>query len=121
MKLPREALSRLYNKFKAAIDGIIVGLKTDRSIRVQWLIAIAVLVIFFVIGIEPSDWLWVILLAGLVVAIEHINSAIEELADFVEPQYSEHIKRIKDFSSAAVFILSITSAIVGLIILFKYL
>ena len=40
MKLPREALSRLYKKFKAAIDGIIVGLKTDRSIRVQWLIAI---------------------------------------------------------------------------------
>jgi hypothetical protein len=27
MKLPREALKRLIKKFKAAIDGIIVGLK----------------------------------------------------------------------------------------------
>ncbi len=121
MKLPREASSRLFNKFKAAIDGIIVGLKTDRSIRFQWLIAIAVFAVFFLVGIELSDWLWIILCTGMVVSIEHINSAIEELADFVEPKYSEHIKRIKDFSSAAVFILSITSAIVGLIILLKYL
>lgn len=121
MKLPREALKRFVKKFKAAIDGIIVGLKTDRSIRVQWLIAVAVIAVFYLVRIEPADWLWIVFCIGLVVSVEHINSAIEELADFVEPQYSEHIKRIKDFSSAAVFILSITSTLIGLFILFKYL
>lgn len=121
MKLPQEALKRLVNKFKAAIDGIIVGLKTDRSIRVQWLIAIAVILVFVILGIDPIDWMWIILCIGIVVSVEHINSAIEELADFVEPKYSEHIKRIKDFSSAAVFILSIASTLIGLIILLKYL
>jgi diacylglycerol kinase len=121
MKLPREALNRLIKKFRAAIDGIIVGLKTDRSIRFQWLIALGVFVVFFLVGIELNDWLWIILCIGMVVSVEHINSAIEELADFVEPQYSEHIKRIKDFSSAGVFILSIASAMVGLMILLKYL
>jgi undecaprenol kinase len=121
MKLPQEALKKLVNKFKAAIDGIVVGIKTDRSIRVQWLIAVGVIIVFCVVGIELHDWLWIILCIGLVVSVEHINSAIEELADFVEPKYSEHIKRIKDFSSAAVFILSIASTIIGFIILFKYL
>lgn len=121
MKLPHEALRRLVKKFRAAIDGIIVGLKSDRSIRVQWLIAIAVIGVFYLVEIEPADWLWILLCIGMVVSIEHINSAIEELADFVEPKYSEHIKRIKDFSSAAVFILSITSMVIGLIILLKYM
>ena len=121
MKLHREALIRLVNKFKAAVDGIVIGLKTDRSIRVQWLIASVVFAIFWLVKIEPADWLWIVLCIGLVVSIEHINSAIEELADFVEPKYSEHIKRIKDFSSAAVFILSITSTVIGLIILLKYI
>jgi diacylglycerol kinase len=121
MKLPREALKRLIKKFKAAIDGIIVGLKTDRSIRFQWLIAIAVIGVFYLVDVEPADWLWIVFCIGMVVSIEHINSAIEELADFVEPQYSEHIKRIKDFSSAAVFILSITSTVIGLVILLKYI
>jgi undecaprenol kinase len=121
MKLPREALKRLVKKFRAAIDGIIVGLKTDRSIRVQWLIAFLVIGVFGLLGIDANDWLWIAFCTGLVVAIEHLNSAIEELADFVEPKYSEHIKRIKDFSAAAVFIVSAVSAVIGLIILFKYL
>jgi diacylglycerol kinase (ATP) len=121
MKLHQEALVRLVNKFKAAIDGIVVGLKTDRSIRVQWLIAVVVIGVFYIVKIEPADALWIVLCIGLVVSIEHINSAIEELADFVEPKYSEHIKRIKDFSSAAVFILSITSTVIGLMILLKYI
>jgi diacylglycerol kinase len=121
MKLSQEALKKFVKKFKAAIDGIIIGIKTDRSIRVQWLIAIGVILIFGIVGIESHDWLWIILCIGLVVSVEHINSAIEELADFVEPKYSEHIKRIKDFSSAAVFILSVASTIIGFIILIKYL
>ena len=93
----------------------------SRSIRVQWLIAVVVTGLFYIVKIELVDWLWIVFCIGLVVSVEHVNSAIEELADFVEPKYSEHIKRIKDFSSAAVFILSITSTIIGLIILLKYI
>lgn len=121
MKLPQEALLRLVNKFKAAFEGIVIGLKTDRSIRFQWLIAVTVICIFLIIGIEVADWLWVILCTALVVTVEHLNSSIEELADFVEPKYSEHIKRIKDFSAAAVLIVSLASALIGLLILLKYI
>lgn len=121
MKLPQEALLRLADKFKAAFAGIVIGLKTDRSIRFQWLIAISVVSIFLLIDIETADWLWVILCAALVVTVEHLNSSIEELADFVEPQYSEHIKRIKDFSAAAVLIISLASAMIGILILLKYI
>lgn len=120
MKLPQEVLKRLANKFRAAFDGVVIGLKTDRSIRFQWLIAFTVILIFIMLDIDLADWLWIIFCAAMVVAVEHLNSAIEELADFVEPKYSEHIKRIKDFSAAAVLIVSIASALIGLLILIKY-
>jgi diacylglycerol kinase len=45
-----------------------------------------------------------------------INSAIENIADFVSPEKHAMIKKIKDLSAGAVLIAAIVSAIIGLII-----
>ena len=58
----------------------------------------------------------VILLIGLVLVCELINTAIEKAVDLYTKKYNEAAKVIKDTSAGAVLTISITSAIIGIII-----
>ena len=49
----------------------------------------------FYFKISGLEWVALILCIGFVFALEIINSAIENLADFVEPNRHEAIKKIK--------------------------
>ncbi|HBS91494.1 MAG TPA: diacylglycerol kinase [Erysipelotrichaceae bacterium] len=121
MGLRNDVKQRLKNKFSAAFVGIWVGITTDRSIKFQWIIGLLVTGVFAYLRISISDWLWVVACITSVITLEHLNSAIEELADFVWMDTHIHIKRIKDFAAAGVFIASIGSAIIGLLIFIKYI
>jgi len=56
------------------------------------------------------------MVVGFVFSMEIINSAIEQLADFVSPDYHEAIKKVKDLSAAAVLISALVSVIIACII-----
>ena len=53
---------------------------------------------------------------GLVLGIEGLNTAVEKIADFVQPEFDEKIGFIKDISAGAVMLVSIAASIIGLII-----
>ena len=53
---------------------------------------------------------------GLVITSEIINSAIENISDFISPEKHDLIKKIKDLSAAGVLISAITAFVIGLII-----
>jgi diacylglycerol kinase len=51
-----------------------------------------------------------------VITAEIINTAIEQIANFISPDKNENIKKIKDLSAAAVLISAVTALSVGLIV-----
>ena len=57
-----------------------------------------------------------ILAISLVMSMEGINTAIEEIANFIHPERHDKIGLIKDIAAGAVFIASVFACIVGLII-----
>ena len=63
-----------------------------------------------------GEWVTIIIVIGFVFSVEIINSSIENLADFVSPNYNEIIKKVKDLSAASVLISALVSLIVGIII-----
>jgi diacylglycerol kinase len=77
---------------------------------------ILVIIASFVLKINKNEWLSIIIVIGFVFSMEIINSAIEQLADFVSPNYQEIIKKVKDLSAAAVLISALVSVIVAFII-----
>lgn len=104
-------------KFKYAIVGIVTGLKEDRSIRIQFLFGLlAVIASYFFITTMIG---WIILFATitLVIAFEYLNSAIEEIVNFISPDYHKVAKKIKDLSAGAVLIVSIFALFVGICII----
>lgn len=107
---------KLINSFKYAINGIKECFKSERNFAIHFSIMILVILLGILLKIAFYEWIICILLFGLVLFAEMINTAIEEVTDLLMPQMHSKAKRAKDIAAGGVLILSVTSAIIGLII-----
>tara|TARA_R110000868_G_scaffold342619_2_gene603490 strand:- start:961 stop:1329 length:369 start_codon:yes stop_codon:yes gene_type:complete len=111
--------SFLINRLKSvgyAFKGALLLLKTEASIKIQFFIALVVTVAGFFFNISSNEWLFQLLAIGLVMSIEGINTAVEEIANFIHPEHHNKIGLIKDIAAGAVFIASVFATIIGFII-----
>lgn len=99
-----------------ALRGALLLIRTEASIKVQVFIAILVTAAGFYYEISNLEWILQIFAMALVLGVEGLNTAIEKLCDFVQPEFDKKIGFIKDISAGAVMLVSIAAAIVGLII-----
>jgi diacylglycerol kinase (ATP) len=104
-----------------AVKGAIKLITSEHSIMVQATIAVIMTVAGFYFGINRYEWMMQILVFGLVLSIEGLNTAVEKIADFVHPDYHERIGFIKDIAAGAVFFAALTAIAIGCIIYFPYL
>ncbi len=102
--------------FKYAFSGLWSLIKHEHNARLQLVAALLAIAMGFILAISPVEWMILVITITIVFITEILNSAIESLSDYVSPEYSEIIKRVKDYCAAAVLIAAITSVIVGLII-----
>lgn len=112
-------LKKLRDKFYYAIVGCIDGFLQDKSIRLQVVIAIIVVIIGMFLQLHILEWIIVVSMIGFVIALEYINSAIELLVDMVSPTYHPLAKKIKDYAAAAVLVSSITAVILTIFIIIR--
>lgn len=99
-----------------AFKGALLLLQNEASIQVQAVIAIFMTFAGFYFEISATEWMLQIFAIGLVMSIEGMNTAAEEIADFVHPDFHNKIGLIKDIAAGAVFFAAITALIVGCII-----
>lgn len=99
-----------------AFKGAVLLLKTEASIKIQFVIALLLTIAGFYFKISTTEWIIQLLSIGLVMSVEGINTAIEEIADFMHPEHHKKIGFIKDIAAGAVFIASIFTIIIGFII-----
>lgn len=115
-------LKKIFLKFSNAFNGINFGLLRDTSIQIQFSFMLFAIFIAWYLKVTTLEWIIILIVSSIVVALEFINSSIELLSDFVsDGKYSLIIKRVKDLSAAAVLIVAISALIVGLIIFSKYI
>ncbi|OAD92646.1 diacylglycerol kinase [Aequorivita soesokkakensis] len=101
-----------------AFKGALLLLRNEASIQVQAVIAIIMAFAGFYFEISAVEWMLQIFAIGLVMSIEGLNTAVEEIADFVHPDFHNKIGFIKDVAAGAVFFAAITAIIIGCIIYF---
>lgn len=81
------------------------------------LVFIIVLLAGTILNISSMEWLTILIVSVGVFAAETFNTAIEILSDRVcDGQYDDAIKVAKYLSAAAVMILSVVAAVIGVII-----
>jgi diacylglycerol kinase (ATP) len=75
--------------------------------------------LFLAVGATLPEFLGLAVLALLVMAVEALNTAIEELVDHESPEWSEFARNAKDLGSFAVMCLLVAAALyVGWVTLF---
>lgn len=111
------ALIRYKKSFFHAIDGIVYATKEEHNMII--IIVCAILTIFagILFKISSTEWLFVILIIGMVIASELINTAIEATIDLITLEKHPLAKIAKDTASSATLVFSVT-AFIGAIILF---
>lgn len=100
-----------------AFDGIILMLKEERNMRFHVLSAMAAVVVGWLLRINTSDWLWILLVIFLVFAAEFLNTVTEAVTDLlVQHHYDINVKKAKDVAAGGVLLAAIFAVVVGLII-----
>lgn len=107
--------------FKYAFNGIRLLITKEHNAWIHCFVAVCVVIAGILLGISKMEWIAVVIVIGAVLAAEAVNSAMEAIADFVSPEYSEAIKRAKDLAAGAVLLMAIAAAIIGGIIFFPKL
>lgn len=88
--------------------------------KVMMICALITIVMSFILNISITDWCIILVCIGGVLGLETMNSAIESFVNLVQPEYHPIAGRIKDLSAGAVFLFSVISAIIGVLIFGKY-
>ncbi|GAB2771276.1 diacylglycerol kinase [Salinimicrobium soli] len=104
-----------------ALKGAWLLLRHEPSIQVQFVITILVCIAGFYFDITATEWMFQLLAIGLVMATEGLNTAVENIADFVHPDFHTKIGHIKDIAAGSVFFAAIVALAVGIIIYFPYI
>lgn len=107
---------KFVRSFDYAFQGIRYCFRTQFNFRVQSTAACIAIAAGFLLHISPTEWLFIILCSTLVLILEMINTAIEQLCDLVTMEVHPLIKTIKDVSAAAVLLAAAASVATGLII-----
>lgn len=104
--------------FKYAFRGAWMLVKNEASIQVQLCIAICMTAVGFYFELTQTEWILQIFAIALVLGIEGVNTAIEEIANFVHPDFHHKIGYIKDVAAGAVVFAAIAAILIGCIIYF---
>lgn len=118
---PRQEYKKLKNSFKYAKEGFISSFKTERNMKIHVFAAILVVIIGIILKLSVIEWAIFIILIGLVISAELFNTAIETIVDMICPERNDNAKLVKDISAAAVLVMAICSAIIGIMVIYTHL
>ena len=108
----------LNKSFGYAFEGIRTGIRKERNMKIHCLAVIAVTVAGTFLHIKPVEWCICLLLFGLILSLELVNTALEAVVDLVT---KEKKPIAKDTAAGAVLVSAIAAAIIGCIIFVPYL
>jgi len=107
---------KIAENFYYAIKGIYYTINTQGNAKIQLFFALLVILagIFFELALQ--EWLIIVFIIGFVLSLETFNTALEELVNFVSPEYHKQAGLVKDIAAGAVLIGAITALLIGNII-----
>lgn len=114
--LKRQGKSNFSESVGHALNGINYTTSHERNFRIELFFAISVTIASFLLKVSMIEWTILMLVIGVILALEMINTALERCVDLVTKDYKELAKIAKDTSAGAVLVMSMFSVVIGIII-----
>ena len=111
---PKEKEKPLLKTLSYGFNGILYTLKHERNMVIHFLIMILVIIAGIVFKITFVEWGVCFVLFALVLSLELMNTAIENVVDLVTEEKKPKAKVAKDASAGAVLVAAIFAVIIGI-------
>ena len=107
---------KITKAFINAANGIGHCIRGELNFKIQLVAAITAIVLGIFLNISATEWLFVISCSMLVLSLELLNTASENICNIITNEINPVIKIVKDIAAGAVLVSAIGSAIIGVII-----
>ena len=111
----------LYKSFAHAFRGLFLMIKTERNFQLELLALLVNLILIWVLKLSATDAVLILMLCGMVLVAEILNTCIEKICDFICPNFDPRIGKIKDMAAGAVILAAIFSVVAGILIYSRYI
>ena len=110
------SLQKNRKSFGYAFKGIAYLVRCENNFKYQVVAAITTIILAVYVGLTILEWLIIVIMIGVVLMAEASNTALEKFLDVLHPEIHPTVAKAKDIAAAAVLLISITAAVVGVII-----
>lgn len=100
-----------------AFNGLGLFLRSESNGRFHALATMAVAALAAWLGCSATEWALLALVIALVWITEMLNTAVEKIMDYVQPDIHPAVKWIKDVAAGAVLVAAVAAVVVGGLIL----
>ena len=107
---------RVLDSFNYAFEGIIHVLRTQRNMRIHFVIAVIVLVVALIADVSKIELIALLISITFVLIAEMINTAIEGAIDVATTAFDPMAKLAKDIAAGAVLIAAVNAVAVGYLV-----
>ena len=107
---------KLAESFNAAIEGIIYTIKSQKNMKLHFLIAMLIILLTATLNLDKIESILIAIVVTIVLITEMFNTAIEKILDMVTPEFHPLVRIIKDIAAGCVLIAAISSVIIGYLI-----
>ena len=114
-RAPFSVRARL-GSFRYAWEGLKAFFAGQHNAIVHAVATVVVIVLCFVVKLNPTELLVLTVVTGMVWITELLNTSIEKLCDLVSPGFNPKVKFIKDVAAAAVLVSAVMAVVAALII-----
>ena len=108
--------SPLLRSFGYAFTGIGRTIRDERNMKIHLVFTALVIIGGIVLRISRAEWIVCLILFGLVMGLELVNTAVEAAVDLVTEEKKPLAGKAKDAAAGAVLAAAIAAAVIGLII-----
>lgn len=102
-----------FTALRHALDGVIRAFKTERNLRIDYVIGLLVLICSLFFDFTKTEFACLCLTIGFVIFAEMINSTVEYIVDLITDKYDDRAKAAKDIAAGGVLISSVVAVIVA--------
>ncbi|MEZ5514518.1 MAG: diacylglycerol kinase [Steroidobacteraceae bacterium] len=108
----------LWRRLGFAWSGLRFAIANERSFRTQLLLGACAIAVLTWLRVPPTWWALFALSASLVLSLELVNTALEQIVDRLHPEQHASIRFAKDCAAAAVLCASCAALLTGLLAIY---
>jgi diacylglycerol kinase len=120
IQLAMNAIKKHLKSYVFAFRGIGLALRLEVNMTLHLIATLVIVGTNYILNVDRADWLFTLMLIGVVWMAEIFNTAIEKLADRVTQNNDDLIRQAKDLAAGAVLVICIVAVVCAVIIYYPY-